>query len=425
MTQNYDVIVIGGGPMGLCSAYNCAKAGKRVLLLERFNLFNQSGSSNDLVRMFRTMYTEDYMADLAYQTINLWKELESDAAEQLILMTGLLNFGDPDYQMGPEGNLTDPIKNLKRLGMPYRELTAQKIMEEYPFRNLPSNFIGLFAPDNGCINVPLVLRSLYRLALVYGAKIVSHTSVKELAVQEESVTVVATLNSNLEIEKFHAKKCIITAGAYTNDILESVGLSIELKIWEMVYEYYATNPSPNGTLFPSMWFQFKEDTGKDPPKSNLFYGFPSVPWAPPNLCRIAVDNAVNIIANPKDRRIVPSENDLTITAEFVKHHCIGVDDRPNYCGTCLQTNTVDNNFVLDYLPEQVGTGHKNVAIFTAGWGFKFVPLIGRILKELVIDGHTEYDISHFKITRKGIIGAPSKYQTVLRSGGSSHHQDVY
>lgn len=37
MTQDYDVIVIGGGPMGLCSAYNCAKAGKRVLLLERFS----------------------------------------------------------------------------------------------------------------------------------------------------------------------------------------------------------------------------------------------------------------------------------------------------------------------------------------------------------------------------------------------------
>ena len=49
--RDYDIIVIGGGPMGLASAYNCAKAGKSVLVLERFNFFNQSGSSNDLVRM--------------------------------------------------------------------------------------------------------------------------------------------------------------------------------------------------------------------------------------------------------------------------------------------------------------------------------------------------------------------------------------
>jgi sarcosine oxidase/L-pipecolate oxidase len=57
MTETYDVVVVGGGPVGLATAYESAKAGKKVLLLEQYNLFNQSGSSGDLVRMFRTMYT--------------------------------------------------------------------------------------------------------------------------------------------------------------------------------------------------------------------------------------------------------------------------------------------------------------------------------------------------------------------------------
>src|SRR5579883_1839219 len=134
----------------------------------------------------------------------------------------------------------------------------------------------------------------------------------------------------------------------------------------MVYEYYATDPGPCGTLFPSMWFQFMEPTAGDPAKSNLFYGFPTVPWGPPNMARIAVDNAVNIISTPHDRQIVPAANDLSITAAFVAKHCVGVDDRPNFCGTCLQTNVHDNLFVLDFLPSSVGKGHKNVALFTAG-----------------------------------------------------------
>src|SRR5208282_405075 len=98
--------------MGLSAVYNCARAHKSVLLLERFNFFNQSGSSNDLVRMFRTMYTQDFMADLAFQSIEAWRELESDGGQSLIWMSGLLNYGDPSYQSGPEGNLTDPVKNM-------------------------------------------------------------------------------------------------------------------------------------------------------------------------------------------------------------------------------------------------------------------------------------------------------------------------
>ena len=47
--------------------------------------------------MFRTAYTEDYMATLAVQSMSIWDELEDAAGEPLRLMTGLLNFGDPNY----------------------------------------------------------------------------------------------------------------------------------------------------------------------------------------------------------------------------------------------------------------------------------------------------------------------------------------
>ena len=397
--RHFDVIVVGGGPIGLAAAYHCARAGRSVLVLERFNFFNQSGSSNDLVRMFRTMYTQDFMADLAKASIGLWHDLEADAGEQLILMSGLLNFGDPNYASGPEGNLMAPIKNLKRLGMPYRILTVDEIEAEYPLKDLPRNFEGIFAPDNGCINVPLVLRSLYRLGLAYGATMRSHARVTGLELRGDGVSVAVEGDP----QPYTAGKCIVAAGAYSNQVLAAIGIRLNLSIWEMVYEYYAANPGPEGTYFPSMWFQFLGNTGGDPAKSNLFYGFPSVPWGPANLVRIAVDNAVNIISDPEQRQIAPSANDLSITADFVDRHCVGVDSRPNFCGTCLQTNVPDNMYVLDFLPPSVGPACRNVAVFTAGWGFKLTPLIGRALGQLVLEGETEYDISEFRITRPGVL----------------------
>lgn len=400
MADQYDVVVVGGGPVGLAAAYHSAKRGKSVLLLERFNLFNQSGSSNDLVRMFRTMYTQDFMADLAFQSIKFWRDLEADAGQSLIWMNGLLNFGDTNYRSGPEGNLLGPIKNMKRLGLPFEELTAADILKRYPFKGLPSSFVGVYAPTNGCINVPLLQRSLHRLALSYGAKVVSGAKVEKLQVSADEVSI-AYFDGELRTIK--AGKCILAPGAYINDVLASLNLQIDLNIWEMVYEYYSTDPGPGGTLFPSMWFQFLGPTNNDPSKSNLFYGFPTVPWGPPNLVRIAVDFATNVINTPAERKIVPAANDLQITSDFVGAHCIGTDIRPNYAGTCLQSNVIDNNYVLDFLPPEFGAGARNVAMFTAGWGMKLVPMLGLILSQLAIDGTTDFDISQFKITRKGVL----------------------
>ena len=52
----YDVVVVGGGAIGLAAAYEVAKTNASVLVLEQNNFFNQAGSSGDLARMFRTMY---------------------------------------------------------------------------------------------------------------------------------------------------------------------------------------------------------------------------------------------------------------------------------------------------------------------------------------------------------------------------------
>ena len=60
-------------------------------------------------------------------------------------------------------------------------------------------------------------------------------------------------------------------------------------------------------------------------------------------------------------------------------------------------------FVLDYIPQQYlsGGAPDSVAIFTAGWAMKFVPLLGKALKQMVVDGGSVYARSEFKIDRSG------------------------
>lgn len=172
-----------------------------------------------------------------------------------------------------------------------------------------------------------------------------------------------------------------------------------------------------------MWFQFAEDTkiersGHTPRTiSNLFYGFPSVPWGPPNLARISVDAATNVIKDPNDRAYSKiSPEDLGNARNFCINHVRGVgpDPVPVLAGQCLQTNVYDNMFVLDYIPDSLTKVNPNlsnsIAVFTAGWAMKFVPLLGKVLKEMLVDGSTQYDISHFKMDRS------DKDHTIIQHG---------
>jgi sarcosine oxidase/L-pipecolate oxidase len=281
----YDVIVIGGGAVGLATAYEVAKAGSTVILLEQNTFFNQAGSSGDLNRMFRTMwacyaglkhisslepfrYTEDYLADLAKDALDIWDELESDAGVSLRWMGGLLNFGDPNWGSGsPEGiwlwqflsrqllnkasgTLLGPIPNLKRLDLSFKKCTrnndllphtrayhgsagnADQIEKRYPFKNLPKDWEGLYAPDNGVINVQLLLRTLYGLAKDYGAEASQYRKVQSVEYKADSKAWEVAANDNKGTSHtYQAHKIVITSGAYTNHVLQpNFGLSLDLDI---------------------------------------------------------------------------------------------------------------------------------------------------------------------------------------------------
>ncbi|CAI6341399.1 unnamed protein product [Periconia digitata] len=428
-TGLYDVVVVGGGPVGLSAAYEVAKTGAKVVVLEQNNFFNQAGSSGDLARMFRTMYTEEFMAKLAKEAMGLWDALEKDAGTSLRWMSGLLNFGDKNFGGDtPEGTLMGPVKNLKKLGMHYEELTAKEIQARYPFKNLPSDWIGLYAPDNGVINVQLLLRTLLSLAKDYGAEAKQHTRVKEIRSSEldndSTIWEVQAIRHDKDEIVYKTRKIVIASGAYINHVLEpSFGIRLNLLIWEMVANYFNCNAGPDGTIFPSMWFQFapdKQRTPEEKPRSQLFYGIPTVPWGSPNVTRIAVDAANRIISDPNDRLTnVVDADDIRDTQDFVREHVVGVDATvPAFTLTCLQTNVYDNMFVLDFVPEKYlhGGPKDSVVVFTAGWAMKFVPLLGKALAEMALSGQSAYAREEFAITREN----PKTGESIIAKKNQGH-----
>ncbi|XP_030648709.1 peroxisomal sarcosine oxidase isoform X2 [Chanos chanos] len=99
---------------------------------------------------------------------------------------------------------------------------------------------------------------------------------------------------------------------------------------------------------------------------------------------------------PDERDRQKDQTDVHVLSHFVSDYLPGLEPEPAVVETCMYTVTPDHHFVLDYHPI-----HRNIVIGAgfSGHGFKFGPVVGKILCELSLGQIPSYDLSPFKIQR--------------------------
>ncbi|CAC6738309.1 TPA: FAD-dependent oxidoreductase [Staphylococcus aureus] len=391
--KDYKVIIIGGGLIGLSTAYNLVKEynghpvidGKDILVLEKNEFFNDKGSSSGNTRQFRYQYTEKYMSDLVIRSIHDWEELQKTTTTKLIEDVGSLWFGDPSLPT-TEGGINPAEKTMDQMGIPYKKLTKKQIENWYQFKNLPESYVGFFQKDGGAINLPATLNAFYSQASVSGVQMKENEEVIDIEKVNDKY-IVKTGN-----QEYSTDKIFIATGAYVNDILKHFDKDLKLDIWDMVSAYFEKT-DPN-IKYPT-WFAFQKENNQN---SNLYYGFPEIDWKYKNYIRVAPDYPFAQYDNPSERR-QPTEDDYKGTEEWVEENMKGLDSKAQFKSTCILAlpKNKDKLLYFDFV-----TDDNNVVLQSGGWSAKFAPTFGKIASQLLVNGHTDYDISHFTIEEEDL-----------------------
>lgn len=374
--SHYDIVIVGGGAVGLAAAVAAGARDKTALVLDQFDLLSDHGSSGGAERQWRLQYSEAELARLTLQADRLWTELERDGGRRLVHRTGSLWFGDTAISTN-EGQLAAAVGVLDQLGLPYRWLTAPQIEKDFGFAGLPGSYEGFFQPDGGMIDVQATLWLLVDLARRKGADLRYGERVLEILPDSGCVTVVS------DRRRYRAGHVVIAAGAFTDELLRPLGARADVHLYEMTTAYFRCR---EGTADYPTWFAFQEPTEED---SNLFYGFGRRPWARDDLVKVAPDFEVDPLDSAADATGRPDERQVSRTAAWVAEHLPGLDPTPVDPAACLIALPGDpgRQLYLGHLP-----GSQRVVAHTAGWCFKFVPLLGRACVQLALDGQTEYEI---------------------------------
>lgn len=377
--QIQDVVVIGGGVIGCAAAYELARAGRRITLVEQFAIGHALGSSHGPTRIIRLAYDGDDYVALARDAYDRWRELASLLDQELLIPTGGLDLGAPD------AFALDGIRaTFERTGVPFDLLDRAEIQRRFPQFALPEGTIGLYQPDYSLLAADRCVAALAGQARAHGAAIREHARVIRIESDGDGVTVVTSGGA------IRAERAILAAGSWIGELLKSLGIHLPLQILkEQLAFFTAANPTDYvpGRL-PLAIHRFPGTTSL----GSFFpiYGHSGV--------KIMLDRiGPEVAADDSDRAI--DQESLARLRSYALATMPGLTGEIVEAVSCRYALTPDEDFVLDLAP---GDPRIVLAAACSGHGFKFAPTIGRILADLALDGTTGYDIARFRLDRPAL-----------------------
>jgi sarcosine oxidase len=371
VAERYDVVVVGVGGMGSAALYHLARRGKRVLGLERFDVLHEQGSSHGLTRIIRLAYFEhsDYVP-LLRRSYELWRELETEAGEQLLHVTGIVEGGERIYD--------GVLRSCADHGLPHEILDGAEVARRFPAYRLPADFAAVFQPEGGFVVPERCIVAHVSGALARGATVRARERVLEWNATEAGVRV------STERGVVEAERLVLTAGAWSQGIGRlpegSVGAVRQALAW--------FEPSAPELFTPQRMPVFNLALDGE-----HFYGFPA--FGIPGF-KLGRYDHFGQGGDPDEISREPTREDEAPLRDFAARYFPEGAGPTLALKTCLFEPTPDEHFLIDLHPDApaavVGAGFS-------GHGFKFCSVVGEILADLAIDGATRHDIGLFRIDR--------------------------
>jgi sarcosine oxidase len=381
----YDVAVVGLGGMGSAAAAELAARGSDVLGIERFGVAHDLGSSHGGSRIIRQAYFEDpAYVPLVVRAHERWRELEAATGARLLTETGGLMLGPRSCK-----TVAGSLASAERWGLDHELLDAADIARRWPTLTPAASDVGLYEARAGVVRPEATVAAQVGLARERGAEL--HFN--------EVVTGWRTTSSGIEVATegslYRARRIVLAPGAWAPQVLAELDLPLAV---ERHVQFWLRPTVPIERFSPErqpvyVW----EDS-----KGAQVYGFPALGSGRDGVKAAFFRNGTPALADAMPRTVDPDE--VTPLLEFLRSRIPTLG--PGVCAAvaCMYTTTPDEHFVLGF-PQ----GETRVVVCSpcSGHGFKFVPVIGEVVADLVDSGGTRFDISLFDPGRFSTRPVPS------------------
>ena len=355
--------------MGSATAWQLARRGRNVVLLEQFEPGHTKGASHGRSRNFNVSYSQPEYVALLAEAARDWRELEAQTDSELLAEVGIVNHGqDAAYPAVAEA--------LAGIGFDAEFVDSVEATRRWPGIRFESTV--LFTPQGGRLDADASVVALQSAAVALGATVRHGARVRRLDVSADDLV---TLEVDIDgvTETITARSVVVTVGAWTSKLLTGIAPVPRLVVTQEQpahfalvddsFEWPGFNHSPGAG---SEWW-YSPVYGMHTPGQGIKAG-----W-----------HGVGKVVDPDARDFTAEPVQLAALQRYAREWLPGADSDSLEAISCTYTTTPDSNFVLDRVgPVVVGAGFS-------GHGFKFTPAVGRVLADLS-DGIAAPDFFAFR-----------------------------
>jgi len=217
--RHFDVIVVGLGTAGSATCMELARRGIAVLGLDAFAPPHTRASHHGESRSIRRAYMEGTTyVPMAMRAWDLWRRLEQDTGQSLLIETANLTIGPPDAPA-----IAGFLKSARSYHIPFEYLTALEVRARWPQLHVPSAYTAGLEIQAGIVFSESAVRTFLGEADRAGA--VLHVDEPVLRWEETQTGI----RVHTAACKYDTGRLLLAAGAGNTQLMTRSGTPLTVK----------------------------------------------------------------------------------------------------------------------------------------------------------------------------------------------------
>ena len=383
--MSVDAIVVGLGAHGSAAAAALTRRGLRVVGLDRFARGEAMGSSGGRSRMIRVAHYETpAYTSLARASWDRWRALEDETGLAILRPTVGLYAGPADSEV-----VAGSLATARVGAVAHEVLDARAIRRRWPVFAPADDTVAVVDEDAGLLRADRAIEGHLRVAERGGASLRFGT---------RAVDWRPAVGGGFEVETADGvvvggDRLVLSAGPWMPQFVADLRLPLAVERQPVVW----LEPPTTDELRPLGLDELPVWLWSTP--AGTFYGFP---WDEELGLKVALHHGGATVDPDAVDRVVGSADEAVVRA-FVREQMPRLDGPVRSSTVCLYTNAADDEFVVDRHPVGPGVAFASAC---SGHGFKFAPVIGEMLADLVTHGAVEWPLDAFRADRFAPGGPP-------------------